>query len=358
MSCIKKLKDSQQTLLELFPKDHPVFRIDSCTLDEISCKFVCTPSPVEITGSLQDTYPRYPPIWFSDSEDPILTRIFDQLRLTDAVNFTVDRQVKMLVIQLCRYKHIDCPPELERLCPDFDPQLPPPDSAIPSESPPASPDPGSDPDDTGFEDEDVPLNDAFDDSVSSDDRSEYDGISSQDAERLEKLRANQLQLCAEGVTKGGMQSSVRLMKELRDIYRSESYKQGVFTVEMQDDSLYDWKVKLYKVDQDSELSKDLQALSNHPSLEDHIGLQFLFKDTYPYEPPFVRIIYPIIEKGYVQAGGAICMELLTKQGWSSAYDIESVIMQLAATLVKGCARINFNASQRLLHRLPHNSQPP
>lgn len=34
-------------------------------------------------------------------------------------------------------------------------------------------------------------------SVSSDDRSEYDGISSQDAERLEKLRANQLQLCAE-----------------------------------------------------------------------------------------------------------------------------------------------------------------
>lgn len=114
--------------------------------------------------SLQDTYPRYPPIWFSDSEDPILTRIFDQLRLTDAVNFTVgfvfalsvsfyhafssihfvflcsfcnvlpdfarcffcpqvDRQVKMLVIQLCRYKHIDCPPELERLCPDFDPQL-------------------------------------------------------------------------------------------------------------------------------------------------------------------------------------------------------------------------------------------
>lgn len=71
----------------------------------------------------------------------------------------------------------------------------------------------------------------------------------------------------------------------------------------------------------------------------------LSQDTYPYEPPFVRIIYPIIEKGYVQAGGAICMELLTKQGWSSAYDIESVIMQLAATLVKGCARINFNASQ-------------
>lgn len=41
------------------------------------------------------------------------------------------------------------------------------------------------------------------------------------------------------------------------------------------------------------------------------------------------------------SGGAICMELLTKQGWSSAYCIESVILQIAATLVKGQARIDF-----------------
>ncbi len=37
------------------------------------------------------------------------------------------------------------------------------------------------------------------------------------------------------------------------------------------------------------------------------------------------------------------MELLTKQGWSSAYSIESLIMQVAATLVKGKARISFEA---------------
>ncbi|VDQ04355.1 unnamed protein product [Trichobilharzia regenti] len=67
-------------------------------------------------------------------------------------------------------------------------------------------------------------------------------------------------------------------------------------------------------------------------------------ETYPFEPPFVRILYPVIENGYVLAGGAICMELFTKQGWSSAYDIESAIMQIAATLVKGRARINFSAT--------------
>jgi len=36
------------------------------------------------------------------------------------------------------------------------------------------------------------------------------------------------------------------------------------------------------------------------------------------------------------------MELLTKQGWSSAYSLESVIMQLSATLVKGKARIQLS----------------
>ena len=44
-------------------------------------------------------------------------------------------------------------------------------------------------------------------------------------------------------------------------------------------------------------------------------------------------------------GGAICMELLTKQGWSSAYSMESVILQISATLVKGKARIQFGASK-------------
>ncbi len=37
------------------------------------------------------------------------------------------------------------------------------------------------------------------------------------------------------------------------------------------------------------------------------------QDTFPFDPPFVRVINPIINGGYVLGGGAICMELLTKQ---------------------------------------------
>lgn len=50
-------------------------------------------------------------------------------------------------------------------------------------------------------------------------------------------------------------------------------------------------------------------------------------------------------------GGAICMELLTKQGWSSAYTVEAVIMQIAATLVKGKARIQFGATKVRRNRI-------
>jgi ubiquitin-conjugating enzyme E2 Q len=73
------------------------------------------------------------------------------------------------------------------------------------------------------------------------------------------------------------------------------------------------------------------------------------------------MVHPVLTGGYVLDGGALCMELMTPQvlvgqwwgsdgaslmppqGWSSAYTIEAVIMQISATLVKGKARIKFDA---------------
>jgi len=85
------------------------------------------------------------------------------------------------------------------------------------------------------------------------------------------------------------------------------------------------------------LAVELQfAILNH---------DFLMQENYPFEPPFVRVVHPLISGGYVLLGGAICMELLTKQGWSSAYTVEAVIMQISATFVKGKARIHFGANK-------------
>lgn len=41
-----------------------------------------------------------------------------------------------------------------------------------------------------------------------------------------------------------VQATDRLMKELREIFRSDSYKKGDYTIELIDESLYEWNVKV------------------------------------------------------------------------------------------------------------------
>ncbi|EFA04064.1 ubiquitin-conjugating enzyme E2Q-like protein CG4502 [Tribolium castaneum] len=127
----------------------------------------------------------------------------------------------------------------------------------------------------------------------------------------------------------------RLMKEYRDLQRLQNSKTDpVFTVELVDDNLFEWHVKVYKLDAESELGNDMKELGIN-----YILLHVVFPENFPFAPPFMRVISPRIEKGFVMEGGAICMELLTPRGWASAYTVEAVIMQFAASVVKGQGRI-------------------
>ena len=45
-----------------------------------------------------------------------------------------------------------------------------------------------------------------------------------------------------------VQATDRLMKELREIFRSQSYKKGDYIIELVDESLYEWNVKVKKSD--------------------------------------------------------------------------------------------------------------
>ncbi|XP_073941982.1 ubiquitin-conjugating enzyme E2Q-like protein 1 [Choristoneura fumiferana] len=127
----------------------------------------------------------------------------------------------------------------------------------------------------------------------------------------------------------------RLMKELKEIQRSqESRTDPLFTVELVNDNLFEWHVRLHQIDPESELAADLREL-HIPN----ILLHLVFPENFPFAPPFMRVIEPRIEKGFVMEGGAICMELLTPRGWASAYTVEAVVMQFAASVVKGQGRV-------------------
>lgn len=126
------------------------------------------------------------------------------------------------------------------------------------------------------------------------------------------------------------------MKELREIERTQHSKESpAFTVELVNDNLFEWHARLYHIDPDSPLADDLAEFNYQ-----HILLHIVFPDNFPFAPPFMRVVEPKIEKGFVMEGGAICMELLTPRGWASAYTIEAILMQFAASLVKGQGRIS------------------
>lgn len=64
-------------------------------------------------------------------------------------------------------------------------------------------------------------------------------------------------------------------------------------VELINDNLFEWHVKLFKIDHESPLAQDMVEL-NVP----FILLHLIFPDNFPFAPPFMRVVEPRIEKGF------------------------------------------------------------
>ncbi|XP_026463437.1 ubiquitin-conjugating enzyme E2 Q2 isoform X1 [Ctenocephalides felis] len=343
MACLNTLKLEIKTLERFFPKNHERFQIMSASVDELSCKFIgSTGKKYEIHANITETYPSTPPVWFAESEETSVTNAIQILSNTQGRDNHVISQVGILVKELCRLHQVPEPPDLDGLTLGM----------IPGPEHPASP-----PEHGNGEPMDSELEDGLDSEPDSDMEEDLhlemdetvrsnkkDEMGVEHLATLERLRQSQRQDYLKGSVSGSVQATDRLMKELRDIYRSDSFKSNMYSIELVNDSIYEWNIRLMSVDPDSPLHNDLLLLKEKEG-KDSILLNIIFKETYPFDPPFVRVVHPIISGGYVLVGGAICMELLTKQGWSSAYTVEAVIMQIAATLVKGKARIQFGPAR-------------
>lgn len=62
---------------------------------------------------------------------------------------------------------------------------------------------------------------------------------------------------------------------------------------MVEESLYEWNVRLLQIDVESNLYKDLEKLKTMGQ-KGEIVLNITFGYNYPFEPPFVRVVEPII----------------------------------------------------------------
>lgn len=369
MACLNKLKADIRQLETLFPQSHQRFRILSANVDEISCCYLNQSGKKKIIfANITEVYPTSPPVWFSESDDPQVSSIVEALSATSGSDNYILDQVRILITKLSHLHNLPVPDELDKLThhllspncyvkrEDLIKQSHPAANAANSANNPLTSNNSTstrstnnnstittssassststsssmstssftstyanepevitidDDDDEDDDDEDIHI-EMDDEPVQLAIKSKEEGLSSEHYAKLEKLRQLQRDSYMKGAPYGSVQASDRLMKELREVYKSDSYKSGIFTVELVDDSLYEWYVKLSIVDPESPLHTDLVQLKEKGG-KDHIMLHISYKDNYPFAPPFVRIVYPVLTGGYVLNGGAICMELLTKQ---------------------------------------------
>lgn len=345
MACLNSLKLEIKTLESIFSKKHERFQIRSASLDDLTCRFfISNGQRVDIHANITETYPSTPPVWFVDSDDHMIAPAVELLSKTHGIDNHIIIQVSILIKELCRIFSVPLPKEIDQLClplrnssPCNTMEISDRDSAINIDAEDSL---DSNEEDCNTDGEDSLKEIDEDIQLDLEDIKKNDDVDVEQLATLEKLKQIQRLDYLKGSISGSVQATDRLMKELRDIYKSDFYKKKMYTIELVNDSIYEWNIRLMSVDSDSPLSHDLAVLKEREGT-DSILLNMLFKDTYPFEPPFVRVVHPVIVGGYVLVGGAICMELLTTQGWSSAYTIEAIIMQISATLVKGKARIHF-----------------
>jgi len=261
---------------------------------------------ITLTCTLSEDYPQTRPLWFNAGDDDIepVSEVLEEFN-SEIDEEKLEQMIKVLLARLCDAFRLHNPDHEVTASGDHNNE-----SLETMQC------------DSDEEDVDVIL-----DEVPS--MESEDGIAKEKLKKLELIRQKQ-----KPSAKSSPQATDRLMKDIKSIYKSESYKKEKYSVELQDDNVYEWRVALLEVDPESKLAKDMKEFK-----VSKIELSINFAHDYPFRPPFVRVVAPVIQRGYVLSGGAICLELLTEEGWSSAYSMESVIMQIGASLVKGEGRI-------------------
>lgn len=94
-------------------------------------------------------------------------------------------------------------------------------------------------------------------------------------------------------------------------------------------NMYQWIVELHSFPKDLPLAKDLKEAGLTS-----VVLEVRFTNQIPFSPPFIRVVKPRFLSfnqgggGNITEGGAMCMEVLTNNGWSAGLSMESLLLQV------------------------------
>ncbi|TPX54004.1 hypothetical protein PhCBS80983_g06088 [Powellomyces hirtus] len=99
-------------------------------------------------------------------------------------------------------------------------------------------------------------------------------------------------------------------------------------------NVYQWQFQIRGFDKNLPLQKDLKA----KRVTEGVVVEIRFGPDHPQTPPYVRIIRPRFKQfcegggGHVTAGGSMCLEILTTNGWNPTLSIETVLLMTRVAL--------------------------
>ena len=125
----------------------------------------------------------------------------------------------------------------------------------------------------------------------------------------------------------------KIIKDYK-MYRKNNDKSYEFIIDTQNISNAKLLIKFNENDLIHKQMKNLYI--------DHIELHVYFPCNYPYHPPFIMIYKPRFQRhsGHITAHGALCMEILTPNGWSSAVSFDNLIQMIKFEILDGEGKID------------------
>lgn len=94
-------------------------------------------------------------------------------------------------------------------------------------------------------------------------------------------------------------------------------------------NMYQWILELHSFPPDLPLAGDLKRAGLTS-----IVMELRFTSDFPFSPPFIRVVKPRFLPfsqgggGNVTEGGAMCMEVLTNNGWTAGLSVENLLLQV------------------------------
>jgi len=125
-------------------------------------------------------------------------------------------------------------------------------------------------------------------------------------------------------------SNRRIIAEIKKYHKNHDKlkKQGL-TIIPNKEKLNEFIVEMFDFG-DCKISKSMKKF-NIKSIKFHI----IIPEQYPSRPPFVRVISPIFKagSGFVMGGGSLCVDVLTYEGWSCVYTIQTLMMAIKSLMM-------------------------